>query len=269
MMQNSKKNPIQFPNNPEIASIGGIAGLDSCYGKYDSDIFTRFWVANMERQPSHYKGGLHGFLIHAHCWVLLTKTIGATPIPTEIQVRKLVLSSRKHWRDHKLHGLVDMRTLCMLNKEVSLLYTYGCDIYENPPFIPALQEVITREKNRAWNAQIRPGLNKFPMEINIMISEWVCPVDYILKDIGDMRNLLLAFQWKLPDWFWKRRLKAKEYLFFELDVLRKSGSPVNWQILKLDLMSLYSDQGWYSRSGLANRERIFKNILAIKDLGLS
>jgi hypothetical protein len=35
-------------------------------------------------------------------------------------------------------------------------------------------------------------------------------------------------------------------------------------MLRLDLMSLVSDQKWYATSGLANRERILKNIGAMK-----
>ncbi|KAJ5809933.1 uncharacterized protein N7503_002151 [Penicillium pulvis] len=266
---------LYFPKDPDIARIGVKVKLGADHSRdkktsLDSDIFTEFWAASMGRQPPHYKGNVHGFIVHAHCWALLNRVLGATPRPTEIRLKKLILSSRKYWRNQKLHGLEDYNFhQSIANQARAPQYEHGCDIYQNPLVIPALQEVITREKTRAAKDRIRPGLSKFPMEINILISEWVCPVDCTLEDITDMRNMLLAFQWRLPDWFWRRRLNINENLIFELDILRKSGSPVDWQILKLGLMGLHLDPKWYSRSGLPNRERIIRNILAIKDLGVS
>lgn len=269
MMHGPSRYPFRFPTDPEIASIGRSYDSDEKI-RENSDIFTRFWAANMEKQPSRYQGELHGFIIHAHCWVLLSRITGATPIPTEINLKHLVLSSRKYWRNQKLRGLVSGRIRWFSPDQVlQVPNQYGCDFYQNPLMIPALQEVITREKSRAGNMQSRPGLTGFPLEINTMISEWVCPIDYILKDVKNMRNMVLAFQWKLPDWFWRRRLMLNEDSLFELDILQKSGSPVDWQILRLDLMDLLLDQEWYSRSGLPNRKRIIKNILTIKELGVS
>lgn len=263
-----------FPKDPEIARIGGKATLRPYDAgdekiRYDRDILTKFRAATMGRQP-HYKGDVQGFIIHAHCWVLLNRVLEAMPEPTEIKLKRLVLSSRKYWRNQKLHGLEDYRIeWYMPDQALEPPYENCCDIYQNPLVIPALQEVITREKTRAAKDQMGSGINKFPMEINILISEWVCPVDCILKDVENMRNMLLTFQWQLPTWFWRRRLQLKEDIFFELELLRKSGCPVNWEILKLDLLGLHLDEGWYSGSGLPNRERIINNILAIKDLGVS
>jgi hypothetical protein len=62
---------------------------------------------------------------------------------------------------------------------------------------------------------------------------------------------------------WHRRLRKD--LFFELDILGKSNSSVDLQMLRLDVMSLVSDRTWYATRGLANRERIFKKIVAIKN----
>lgn len=87
-----------------------------------------------------------------------------------------------------------------------------------------------------------------------------------------MRNMLLAFRWELPDWFWRRRLA--EDFFFELDILRKSSSPppswMNLQILRLDVMRLTFDRTLYPHSGLADRQPKHKSIVAIKrNLGIA
>lgn len=89
------------------------------------------------------------------------------------------------------------------------------------------------------NYYIYPRFSKLPIELAVLISEWACPADYTLDDVENTRNMLFAFQWNLPDCFCRRRLK--EDLFFKLDILKKTSSPVNWQILRLDLMGLVSD----------------------------
>lgn len=217
----------------------------------------------MSKQPTQYKGKLLGFIIHAHCWVLFHQALGARP--TDINLAKFIKSSRNHWRKEKLQGLEDCNVgYVEPNQSLSEL-EFGCDIYQNPVVIPALQEVITRANT---GDSIYPHFSKLPLEVIILISEWVCPTDYDLDDVENIRNMLFAFQWNLPDWFWRRRLQ--EDLFFELDILRKSSSPVNWQMLGLGLMGLVSDRTWYTTRGLANRERILRNVVAIgRGLGMS
>ena len=141
---------------------------------------------------------------------------------------------------------------------------FECDIYQNPVVIPALQEVITHAIERPFTTRVY--FNELPTEVTFLISEWVCPIEYTSDDVRNMRNMLLAFGWDLPDWFWLRRLS--EDFFFELDILRKSSSPppsrMNLQILQLDVMRLTFDRTWYPHCGLANRQRIHRNIVAIK-----
>lgn len=46
-----------------------------------------------------------------------------------------------------------------------------------------------------------PRFNKLLVELLVLISGWICLEDYTLHDIENMRNMLLEFLWKLPDWF--------------------------------------------------------------------
>ncbi|KAJ5832040.1 hypothetical protein N7474_000351 [Penicillium riverlandense] len=247
-----------FPKDPTIARIGGRENA-----RYDDQDFTRFLAAKIGRQPRQYKGELLGYIIHAHCWVLFGRVLGA--LPTKTKLAKFIQSSRKHWRKEKLHGLEDYNIRWVKPNQALSELEYGCDIYQNPLVIPALQEVITRANP---SHTIYPLFNKLPIELAVLICEWICPADYTSNDVENLRNLLFAFQWEMPDGFWRRWLK--EDLFFELDTLRKSNSPVNWQVLGLDLMALVSDRTWYTTNGLANRERILRNIIAIKrGLGMS
>ncbi|KAJ5167740.1 uncharacterized protein N7482_003334 [Penicillium canariense] len=251
MLQERSSEPYHLPKDPTIARIGGRKNA-----RYDNATFIEFYAAKMKRQPSQYKGQRLGFIIHAHCWILFGRALGA--MPTEIKLAKFIQSSRNHWRKENLHGLTDHNINWVKPNQALSEREHSCDIYQNPLVIPALQEVITRANT---GHSIFPCFSKLPIDITVLISEWVCPADYTLDDVANMRNMLFTFQWNLPDWFWRRRLQ--EDLFFELDILRKSSSPVNWQGLRLDLMSLVSDRTWYTTRGLANRERILRNVAAI------
>jgi hypothetical protein len=99
------------------------------------------------------------------------------------------------------------------------------------------------------------------MEISLLISEWVCPVNFTGNDIKNIKNMLLTFQWKFPEFFWRARLKD---LFIELDELKKAKTPVDWQVLGLGLMSLVSDRESYCYSSLGNRERVLGRVVEIK-----
>lgn len=187
--------------------------------------------------------------------------------PTGIKLEKFVKACRNHWRKSKLKILIDYNVLRYVSRPDQAIpnLEFECDIYQNPVIIPALQEVIMHATERPFPNMSRVYFNKLPTEINFLISEWICPIDYTSDDVRNTRNMLLAFGWDLPDWFWQRRLA--EDFFFELDILRKSSSPpsrMNLQILRLDVMHLTFDRTWYPHCGLANRQRIHRNIVAIK-----
>ena len=105
-------------------------------------------------------------------------------------------------------------------------------------------------------------LSSISLEVAALIAEWVCPVKYTLDDIKNTGNMLLVFEWKLPDWFWKGRLD--ERLFIELD----QRSPVSWQ-LRLNLMCLVVDRTRSSSNGLASRERVLGALLDLEEAYLN
>jgi hypothetical protein len=226
-------------------------------------------AATAGRQPVEHKGKRLGFIIHAHCWVLVSQAMKIPP--TEIKLEKFIKACRSHWRKSRLETLVDYNLRWSVTTPVTRPnqaipeLDFECDIYQNPVIIPALQKVIIHAIKRPFTTTSWVYYNRLPTEITLLISEWVCPTDYTSDDVRNMRNILLAFRWDLPDWFWLRRLP--EDFFFELDTLRKSSSPppprMNLQILRLDVMRL-TFRKRNPHCGLANRQRIHKNIVAIK-----
>lgn len=71
-----------FPNDPNIARFGGRTNA-----RYDPQIFTECAAATAGRQPPDHKGKRLGFIIHAHCWVLISRAIKVSP--TEIKLENL------------------------------------------------------------------------------------------------------------------------------------------------------------------------------------
>jgi hypothetical protein len=143
MVQHEGTHAYNFPNDPNIARIGGRRN-----DRYDPHIFTSCMAARPGRQPSKYKGMTLGFIIHAHCWVLFGRAI-KTPL-TEMILEKFIKTSRSHWRKPKLKDLVDYE-FHWAHPGPSQVVTeleLGCDIYRNPVIIPALQKDITDAMNR-------------------------------------------------------------------------------------------------------------------------
>ncbi|KAJ5595355.1 uncharacterized protein N7459_001563 [Penicillium hispanicum] len=244
--------PYHFPDNPALARIGGKKNAP-----YDERKFTPFYAAQFNKRPAQYRGKLLGFIVHANCWVLFGRVL--EPGPTGIKLAKFIRASRRYWRDNKLDGMYDYNINWAEPRQPLPELDYECDIFQNP-LVPAVQKAIDHAKNE--NHRLYPYFDRVPMEIAIMISEWVCPIKYTEDDIRNMRNTLLAFHWKLPDLFWRARLD--EDLFSELGMLDDATAPLNLQSLRLDLMSLVLDPTWYNSSGLANRKRVLGIMVGIK-----
>lgn len=149
-------------------------------------------------------------------------------------------------------------------------FEYGCDIYQNPLVVPEVQKAMNcanvENLRESKGHHLSSHFSNIPLEVAILIAEWVCPVKYTLDDIKDTGNMLSVFGWKLPDWFWQGRLD--ECLFIELDRLKKARSPVSWQ-LRLNLMCLVADRTRFSSSGLASCERVLGIMLALEKTYLS
>ncbi|KAJ5426391.1 hypothetical protein N7465_001461 [Penicillium sp. CMV-2018d] len=254
--------PYYTPNDPAMARIGGRKGPHSQtvggsrINRCEDDDFTQFYAANIGRQPSHYKGKLLGYIIHAHCWVLFSRIEGLKL--KEAKLAKLVQVGRNHWRHNKLWKLIDYNVEFIVPHQVLSEFEYGFDIYQNPLVVPEVQKAMN-----CANVEKSAGIKKpsIRLEVAVLIAEWICPVKYTLDDIKNTGNMLLVFGWKLPDWFWQGRMD--DHLFIELDKLKKARSPLSWQ-LRLNLMCLVVDRTRFSSNGLASRERVFGVILDLE-----
>lgn len=255
--------PYIVPKSRSMARIGG----RTPHLQHD-DTFVQFYAASIRRQPSEFKDEHIGFVVHAHCWALLNHIIPTTLV--ERKLEKFICAAQKYWRGHELWGsndamlkLVKQYDLLHINSELKSPFKYGCDIYKNPLIVPEIQKAIDRAR-KTGKKYTKPHTNysHVPLDIAILIAERICPIDYTLDDVKNTRNMLSAWQWTLPDGFWKRRLKEEDILF-ELESLKEEDYSIDWQSLRLDLMALVSDRNWYKLSGMANRVRVLSFMTAI------
>jgi hypothetical protein len=195
--------PHYIPTDPAIARIGGKNSAG-----YDNTVFTQFYAASINLQPRQYQGSLVGYIVHAHCWALFGQIEGLQL--NQATIAKLVQTCRKFLNKNEIWGIS------------GIMYSvgpcdpfcepeYGCDIYQSPLVIGAVQKAILKAKEDALRSSstrsitpLRHFIN-LPFEIAILIAEIICPVNYTLFQVNDTREMLSVFKWSLPDWFWRRR----------------------------------------------------------------
>lgn len=243
------------PSNPAIARINGKKGA-----RYDYRTFTRFDAATVERNAGMGRK-LMGYFVHAHCWALF----GRVKLHKALPLTRLIRTCRKNWRNNEMWGLNDFHYdgsyKIVHQNQTKLDFTYGCNIYQNPLVVPAVQEVFDRASaRRGCMSKIQAHhlvfhSSNLPLEIATLIAEWVCPVKHTVDDINNAWNMLMVFQWKLPDHFWRERLN--QHLFIELSTLEH---PLDWPLC-LALMRIVSN-----RNCLANRERVLAVMHALAEL---
>ncbi|KAJ5356138.1 hypothetical protein N7517_010747 [Penicillium concentricum] len=232
--------------------------------KYD-DNFIQFYAADIKRQSSQFKNEHIGFIVHAHCWALLNHVIPTTLV--EKKMDKFICVAQDYWRDNKSWGSTSspLRLEKYSGKCLGSMprWKYGSDIYKNPLIVSGVQKAIdTAKKYKQRHIQPRcSNYSNVPLDIAILIAEWICPIDYTPADVRNTRNMLSAWQWELPDGFWKRWLREED-IIFELEAPREVNYSIDWQSLRLDLMALVSDRRYVS-SGLVNRVRVLGFMTAI------
>jgi hypothetical protein len=242
--------PYYAVNDPTKARISGKKN-----SQYDDRMFTQFYAASIENQPRKYDGKTIGYFIHAHCWALLGRVEGLGP--NNPNLAKLIQICREYWQSSRWWGICSPY---VPPSELISSSRYNLDVSENPLIVPAIQQAMDYAKIECYHPS--PRFSILPLELMILISEYICPItDYTVDDVQNLRNILLGFGWELPRWFWRVRLD--DDLFFEWK--KSSESPSADWIVRLNLMSLTAERGNAVSSGLGNRERLLGIISSLNE----
>lgn len=214
-----------------------------------------------------------GYLVHAHCWALFGQVIEGGVARIEESLDVFVQAAQHFWQKDKLRDTYAYETrwsipddipaesddipaesdssslsYCEMEKRALRTARANC---QNPLFVLKLEEAIQRNRIRR-KVHLHVGFGNFPLDLAILIIDTVIPAKYTAIEVQNARNLLEAFQWTLPDGYWRKRCDSS--LLFEVKELEKTKTQMGWQALGLDLMSLLVEDEF--TSGLRNRERI-------------
>lgn len=237
----------------------------------------------------------HGYIIHEKCRLLLDRLIPQAESNLELLLEIC--------RDRYLKGDFDLDNLEILCKGRStyLFFSQGPidykDVHLNDPlYIPAVRGIINhamhvkrreqmKQKTRRWRRRDMCGsagshesmVSTRRRLIRNLSDDIVLTVLDQLDNPADLRHILPALNWTVPDTYWRGRLrnlcsKNGTPLLFEVtaltckedDMKEPDGSTANtrihWKTLFLGMLRLMEED-----LGVRNRMRIFRLIDKVRD----
>ncbi|GAB1191758.1 hypothetical protein APSETT444_000940 [Aspergillus pseudonomiae] len=136
----------------------------------------------------------------------------------------------------------------------------------SPLRIPGIQKLIAEATRECTEVHLRghSAIVDLPLDIAILIVDLIYGSrPRSMERLIDTRNLLEAFQWKLPETYWKTR--CDYWLVFEMDDLIREKRAAKWSRFCLGLEELLLERGWYCNSGLRTRQRALTSLGGIKE----
>ncbi|KAH8703912.1 hypothetical protein BGW36DRAFT_444468, partial [Talaromyces proteolyticus] len=252
----------QVPRDPHKARIGDANNL-----AYRS-LCTRFQPIDMYRSGKNKNAKQIGYIVHAHCWLLVGRYIGIEIITENLKI--FVKAVEQFWTQN-----IHLWMTAPYNKDIELVERSEDDgdvessdddyipvrAWRNPAIVPEIQTIIEQATRVVHQSQPTTTMSWIPLDIAIQVVEITR-----LASATDTQNMLAAFGWRLPDSYWQSCCDME--LIFEYGDLRKSNTAVDWQFLVLETEKLSEDDDWCKRSGLRTRRRIFQFLPQIRSIFL-
>ncbi|UDD58623.1 hypothetical protein AFCA_006054 [Aspergillus flavus] len=257
----NKKNINRVPVDPHQARIFGLARKGS--GNVD------FRVAKVavNTEPDRPKERI-GYPIHAHCWVILDRVIGHEMVQKHL--REFTRAVEAYWSRNRIYwGSILGHDTCCGICSLETCHQWPLFHFSGSPLrIPGILGLITKATECTGVGRVE--LRRDSVIVNPPLDVAILIVDQIygsrpcsLEMLRDTRNLLEAFQWKLPDTYWRTRCESR--LVFEMDDLIRENRPVNWKEFCLGLEELLLDKDWFCNSGMRIRLRTLTSLGGIKE----
>ncbi|KAK2757026.1 hypothetical protein FQN54_004995 [Arachnomyces sp. PD_36] len=272
--QNGACNDVDpVPRDPQKARIGYTR-------KSNSRDFAQFQLVDMlNPEEGNDRNRQIGYMVHAACWVLLDRVIGHSLV--EANLRIFLNALKQFWKENStLWRYIPPDPCCSRlvieeqqvgeHGQVKRCLEKAADVWENPLVVPEIRSLIdqavrghSKKGNHPPQLQ-QPAIFDIPLEIAIMIVNTIYDdVDFGQANIDDMRNMLMAFRWTLPDSYWQSRCK-KDLIFEYEDLMNSDNQLVDWQLICLGTEELFLKDGWYEKGGLKNRHRTLSLLQGIR-----
>ncbi|KAL2839119.1 hypothetical protein BJY01DRAFT_219435 [Aspergillus pseudoustus] len=164
------------------------------------------------------------------------------------------------WRQSSVK-LADVRTRYRRRVEHHL-----SDSPLRPPKLQAILEQVAGWGRKAEEQIVKPTLRKphLPLEVQIMIIDELYKVPHFNRNrVRDVRNLLRAFQWTLPDQYWISRCNLD--LGFDIMGIPNMENVTDWGDFCTTLQYKLPGSTWWCTSGLALREAVLYRLKVVKE----
>lgn len=237
----------------------------------------------------------HGYRVHMWCWSLIKKIIGE---PAEQNLELLLETLGERWREdpfevqgctRKSHGirelswctpelLTDQRfqkdrigytqaktfdQIRRIDEDVTKNIISLRDPYKGSDIRKLISNcVLTRaregmkRKTRRWCSKPSSSAYRDPLGLPLDVEFLI--LDNL--DYKDIRSVLLAFGWQIPDSYWRTRYPRD--IIHELEEMRVSSSTeIDWKSL-----CLTTEEMLETVPELQNRQRIFRILRGTKEL---
>jgi hypothetical protein len=240
-----------------------------------------FHMANLfETDRNREKGARIGYVMHPHCWLLVDRFLGHGVVKQDLRAFTQAVeiywraADRTLWMPDLIHDTDDYP--CYDNAAPWIKQycpRYAADfnrthMSESPLIIRDIQALIAmatqeHEKPLGHTMKLHSIVADIPVEMIMMMVDTIYQSRPPCHErIQDTRNVLEAFQWKLPDSYWQRRCNPN--LVFEVQDVIKAGTQIDWAYFCLGLHELLLQGDWYCNSGLYFRGRILDLIECIR-----
>ncbi|KAB8215727.1 hypothetical protein BDV33DRAFT_208036 [Aspergillus novoparasiticus] len=262
----NKKNINRVPVDPHKARICGLARKGS------GNIDFRMAKVAVNNEPDRPRERIR-YPIHAHCWVILDRVIGHEIVQKHL--REFTRAVEAYWSRNRIYwdsrlGHMGHDTTCRGICSLETCHQWPIYHFSGSPLrIPGILELITQAtpectvELRGHSVIVNPPLDVAILIVDQIYGNRPCS----LEMLRDTRNLLEAFQWKLPDTYWRTRFDSR--LVFEMDDLIREKRPVNWKEFCLGLEELLLDKDWFCNSGMRIRLRTLTSLGGIKECFLN
>ncbi|OJJ37496.1 hypothetical protein ASPWEDRAFT_456812 [Aspergillus wentii DTO 134E9] len=252
--------PIQVPLDQNVVNIGNHDDTD---GEIISAYWTRMKYTAPNDQDLQYTP--RGYVLHERCWWLAKRIIGGSILEKHLNLFAAALHDTQDGVDGmslNMEWMIYMRAILDKGVERFLstpqqyvqeytgyyehaatpIYPVGRD----PVNIVELRDLVDKAKGR-FGMALKPPIFSLPIDVQCLLADTL--------DSWDLSNTLFAFQWRLPDTYWRGRIPME--ILFEYENIRHQN--LDWQYFSLGLEKLFK-----TSDGLKNRQRILKQLGDIK-----
>lgn len=229
-----------------------------------------------------------GHVVHAHCWILIERIIGPEA-ENNLELLLKICRERFHQNPYDIHEYRDpetneptsqpttrwwnpMQSLSSLDSDVSKDPRQSIPL-RDPLNIPEIERLInhsaqnkarevTKRKSRKWSCFVTDSSSLSTERLRsswyYQVTELSCELVFLILDNlschTDIRNALVAFNWKVPEVYWKSRMPTN--LIFELQ--GEQRLELDWKFLCLGIRRLME------QPNLQNRKRVIELIEEIR-----